>query len=486
MRDDMEPAASGRETGPGVLAVDLDGTLIRSDMLDESFWAAFARDWRTPVRALAALAGGKAALKERLRRLGMPDPAALPYRPEVLEFIAHWRARGGTVVLATAADRGAAQAVADHLGLFDAVHASDGTRNLRGAAKAEALVAAYGARGFTYLGDSGADVPVWAQARAAVTVAAPASVRMRAQAVNPEVTHLAPRGGWLQPALRAMRPHQWLKNVLIFLPAMAAHQFDGATLAAAVLAFLAFSLTASSVYLLNDLMDLAADRAHPRKRHRPLASGALPIRRGMALVPVLLLAGMGLGAALGPAFAGVLAGYYALTVAYSLSLKRKALVDLAALATLYALRVVAGAVACGIVLSVWLVAFSVFLFFALAAVKRQAELVDLNARGQMRAAGRGYGTEDLPVVTQMAIASGFVAVLVLMLYLTDPEVMARYAHPELLWGVALVTLYWVARTVLLAARGQMSDDPVVFAARDRVSLLCAAAVAALVLAAIRW
>lgn len=483
MRDGMEP---GVAAGPGVLAVDLDGTLIRSDMLDESFWAAFARDWLTPVQALAGLAGGKAALKARLRQLAMPDPATLPYRPEVLELIADWRARGGKVVLATAADQGAAQAIADHLGLFDAVHASDGTQNLRGPAKAEVLTRHYGAGGFTYLGDSSADLPVWAAAGAAVTVGARPSVRARAEALRPDIRHIAPPASTLKPAIRAMRPHQWLKNVLIFLPAIAAHHFDGGTLGAALLAFLAFSLTASSVYLLNDLMDLAADRAHPRKKNRPLASGALPLRRGMALVPLLLAAGLGLATVLGPGFVAVLAGYYTLTVAYSLALKRKALVDLAALATLYALRVVAGAVATGIELSVWLLAFSIFLFFALAAVKRQAELVDLVQRGQTKVAGRGYGTEDLPVVTQMATASGFVSVLVLMLYLNEPEVQARYAFPELIWGVALVALYWIARVVLVAARGQMNDDPVVFAARDRVSLGCGVVAAALVAGAIGW
>lgn len=485
MRDEMDPALAGTQTGPGVLAVDLDGTLIRSDLLDETFWSGFARDWRTPVRALGALAGGKAALKARLQTLGMPDPATLPYRPETLALIADWRARGGSVVLATAADQSAARAVADHLGVFDAVHASDGTTNLRGAAKAELLTRLYGARGFTYAGDSGADVPVWAQARAAITVGARPSVRNRAVAANPAITHLAPPDPSLGPMLRALRPHQWLKNVLVFLPAVAAHDFSNATLGLAVLAFVAFSLTASSVYVLNDLMDLAADREHPRKRNRPLASGALSLRRGMVMVPLLLLSGVLLAAVLGAGFVAVLLSYYVLTVAYSLSLKRKALVDLAALATLYALRVVAGAVACGIALSVWLVAFSIFLFFALAAVKRQAELVDLVQRGKDHAAGRGYGVGDLPVVTQMATASGFVSVLVLMLYLNDPEVTARYARPELLWGVALVTLYWVARTVLLASRGQMADDPVVFAARDRISLLCGAAVSALILAAIR-
>lgn len=480
----MRDAMTGQDAAAPVLVVDLDGTLIRSDMLDESFWAGFSRDWRTPLHALAGLAGGKAALKARLGQMALPDPASLPYRPEVLELIARHRAQGGRVVLATAADSAAAQGIADHLGIFDAVHASDGTQNLRGAAKADLLTRLYGPRGFTYLGDSGADVPVWAAAGAAITVGARPSVRARAEAVNANVQHIATQRASWGAMLRAMRPHQWMKNVLILLPLIAAHQFDGGSMLRALLAMAAFSLTASSVYLLNDLMDLAADRAHPRKRERPLASGALGLRRGAALAVVLLVAGLSLGLALGPSFAGVLTGYYVLTLAYTVSLKRKALADVAALAMLYALRVVAGAVAVGVSMSVWLLAFSIFLFFALAAVKRQAELVDLESRGLTRASGRGYETGDLPVVTQMAMASGFVAVLVLMLYLNDPEVTARYARPELLWGVALVTLYWVARMVLIASRGQMHDDPVVFAARDRVSQVCAGLVAALVAGAI--
>jgi len=472
----------------GVLVVDLDGTLMASDMLDESFWAGFARDWRTPLRALLALAagGGRAALKARLAGQAGPDPASLPWRPQVLALIDDWRAAGGRVVLATAADSGLAERVATHLGCFEAVHATRDGVNLKGPAKAALLDATYGAGRYTYVGDSRADLAVWAQAGAAVSVGAGPALRARIEAIHPGSRHLAPPAGWARPALRAMRPHQWLKNLLIFLPLVAAHRFDGATLGQAVLAFVAFSLVASSVYLLNDLMDLAADRAHPRKRARPLASGALPLRKGMAMVPVLLLGGLALAAGLGAGFLAVVGLYYLLTVAYSLWLKRKALVDIAALATLYALRVVAGGVATGIELSVWLLAFSVFLFFALAAVKRQAELVDLKDRGLTAASGRGYRTDDLQIVSQMALAGGFVAVLVLMLYLQEPQNQSRYSSPALLLGCCLVLLYWITRMVLLASRGQMHDDPVVFATRDRVSLGCGVIVAALVAGAILW
>lgn len=456
-----------------VLVVDLDGTLIRSDMLLESFWSGFASDWRVPLDALAGLAKGRAALKARMAGYSTPDPATLPYNPAVLEKIRGWRASGGRVALVTAADQRLAQSVADHLGLFDAVHGSDGRTNLKGPAKAAFLRAQFGEQGFDYIGDHTADLPVWKSARSAFTVGASPALRARVEALHPGAIHLSPSATGLAeritPALRAMRPHQWLKNLLVFFPMIAGHVFTFGTFLQGLLAFVAFGLVASSVYLLNDLLDLSADRAHPRKSARPLASGALPLMRGMVLVPVLLFCGMALALVLGPMFLAVLAGYYLLTVAYSLWLKRKMLIDICVLATLYTFRVIAGGVATDIPLSVWLLAFSAFFFLALAAVKRQAELVDAAQRGITIASGRGYQVGDLPFVSQMAVSSGFVAVLVMMLYLNAPEVLVKYSNPWLLWGACLVLLYWVARMVLLAHRGHMDDDPVVYALRDPVS-----------------
>lgn len=466
-----------------VLAVDLDGTLIRSDMLHETFWSAFARDWRTPLHALAGLAGGKAALKARLAALAPPDPATLPYVPEVLAHIRDWRAQGGRTALVTAADSRVAQAIAAHLGLFDEVHASDGATNLKGQAKADLLVRLYGERGFVYMGDHPADLKVWSHAAGAVTVGATPALRRQAQALHPDALHLAPPPSVLPAALKAMRPHQWAKNLLVFFPLVAAHEYSLAGLLMALAAFVAFSLVASSVYLLNDLLDLAADRAHPRKCRRPLASGALPLATGMTLIPALLALGLAVSLALPPVFLGVLAIYYLLTIAYSLWLKRRAIVDICALASLYTLRIVAGGAANDIALSVWLLAMSVLLFFALAAVKRQAELVDLVNRGVDEVAGRGYRRGDLAVVTQMAVSAGFASVLVLMLYLNEPVTRELYPQPAFLWGACLVLLYWISRMVLIAGRGGMHDDPVVFAARDRVSQLVLLLVAALVLAA---
>lgn len=469
-----------------ILAVDLDGTLLRTDTLHESFWAALGRDPLAALAALGRIRAGRAALKAALARAAPVDAAALPYREEVLALLRDWRAAGGRTLLVTAADRRWAEAVAGHLGLFDEVHASDGTANLRGEAKAALLAGRFGARGFAYAGDSPADLPVWAQAAEAITVAAPPALRRQAEAAAPRARHLGggEEGGRAGARLRALRPHQWLKNLLVFLPALAAHDLAPATLAAALLAFLAFSLVASGVYVLNDLLDLAADRAHPRKRRRPFASGAVPIAQGGPMAAGLLLAGLLAGAATGSAaFLGTLLLYWLLTLAYSLVLKRRLVIDICALAGLYTLRVMAGGAATGLPLSPWLVAFSIFVFLALAAVKRQAELVDGLASGRDRAAGRAYRSEDLPVVATMALAAGYVAVLVLALYVDSVQAGGLYGRPELLWGACPVLLYWLSRMVMLAHRGQMHDDPVVFAVQDGVSRICGLAIAGTALAA---
>jgi 4-hydroxybenzoate polyprenyltransferase len=281
--------------------------------------------------------------------------------------------------------------------------------------------------------------------------------------------------------LRALRPHQWLKNLLVFLPMLAAHQLDAATFAAALLAFVSFSLVASSVYVLNDLLDLAADRAHPRKCNRPFASGAVPLSYGSVLAPALLIAGGAVAAPLGPTFIAVLAIYYGATMLYSFSLKRHMVIDICMLAGLYIMRMIAGSTATKIPLSVWLLAFALFIFLSLAAVKRQAELVDAAGRGALASSGRGYQVADLPIISMIALCSGYVSVLVMALYVNSPNVVELYAQPAALWAVCAVLLYWITRTVLLTHRGQMHDDPVVFALRDRISQICFAVIAGCVL-----
>ena len=471
-----------------VLAVDLDGTLIASDMLHESFWATLGSDRGAMLRAFGKfLKGGRPALKAALAEGVEIDVAHLPYKEAVLNEIRTAKARGDYVVLATASDRKIAHDIADHLGLFDEVMASDGETNLKGRAKAAALIEKFAEGGFAYLGDNAADLPVWAASGEAISIDAPANLRSRITA--PKVRHLkdAEDGGQtLRAGLKALRPHQWLKNLLVFIPMLLAHDFSGSAVLAAIAAFVSFSLVASSVYVLNDLVDLSADRAHPRKRLRPFASGALPLSVGLWLAPGLLIAGGLVGTLAGPLFLLVLLLYYLLTLTYSLVLKRITVIDICMLAGLYTLRVIAGAAATMNAPSVWLLGFSIFFFLALAAVKRQAELVDLVTRGDEKAEGRGYLPDDLPLITTMALASGYVSVLVAGLYLTSDAVTEMYSLPSALWGICAVLVYWVSRVVMLTHRGRMHDDPIVFAVTDRVSLFCGVVIVGLVVVAARF
>ncbi len=463
---------AGTASSGGVLAVDLDGTLLRSDLLHESFWSSIASRWTALPEALLALRGGKAGLKHALTRRAQLDFGTLPYNQTVIDYIRSWGAAGGRAVLVTASNIALAEPIAAHLGIFDEVHGSNETLNLKGPAKARFLTERFGERGFAYAGDHPADLSVWSHANRVITVSDSAALRRKAEALGLPTDHLSGSGAQPRAYLRAMRPHQWLKNLLIFVPVFASHHLALLPFAQSLLALIAFSLTASSVYVINDLLDLKADRAHPRKRRRPLASGDIPIAHGSALGLGLWLAGLGVAATLGLRFLLVVVGYYAATSAYSLLLKRKPIIDICMLAGLYTIRILAGSVATAIPVSVWLFAFSIFFFLSLAAVKRQAELVSGIASGALKVVGRGYARDDLSVVSQMAIAAGYVSVLVLALYLNSPAVLPLYHHASYLWGVCLILLYWISRIAMLGARGLMHDDPLVFAFTDRISQVC--------------
>jgi 4-hydroxybenzoate polyprenyltransferase/phosphoserine phosphatase len=462
------------------LVVDLDDTLIQTDSLFETFWSACAVKWHTPLIAAAQLLKGPLALKERLAAIAAIDPALLPYNDEVLEVIRDWKARGGRVALVTASVQRTADAIAEHLGVFDEVHGSGAGINLKGTNKARFLQAKF-AGGYTYIGDAAADIPVWEHAARAVTVNPNRAFRARVDALGKETAHLTAGPARPRDYLRVMRPHQWLKNLLVFAPMFAAHQLTTANFVQSLLAFVAFSLIASSTYVLNDLLDLAADRAHPRKRNRPFASGAVKVSHGTWMAPALGLLGAGVALLSGPALFAMLATYFTATTLYSFWLKRIVAIDVCVLAVLYTMRIFAGSIATGIPASVWLLAFSTFFFFALAAVKRQAELVDGIASGTVKARGRGYHVDDLAIVSNLAVSSGLVSVLVLALYANSEPVQQLYRTPEVLWGILPVLLFWNSRIAILTNRGQMHDDPLVFAARDPVSHCCIGAVGALAL-----
>lgn len=462
------------------LCVDLDGTLLFSDTLHDAALAVALAQWSTLFRLPRWLAAGKAHLKQELAARWDFDPATLPYNTGVVSLLKRERARGRRIVLCTAADRRVAEAVAVHLGLFDEVLASDGVVNLRGPAKAEALVRRFGQRGFTYIGNDLTDVAVWEQAAGAIVVGV--SRRMQRAATRFQVEEsIAPQTSVLPALLRALRPSQWSKNALCLVPMLASASLDPLAWLAALGIVAAFCATASAIYVLNDLSDLAADRAHPRKSRRPFASGALPVAWGFALAPALLLLGGVLGWVSGAL--PVLFAYAALSLAYTLRLKELPLVDVFVLAALYTLRVVAGGVASSHTVSLWLLGFSAFLFLSLGLIKRVSELTRLATVKQTRVARRGYLVQDLNLLQQLGCASSFASVVVLSLYVQSDAALHAYAFPGALWAAVPLLLFWQCRLWLATARGYMHDDPIVYAARDRPSWLTLACLCAVALAA---
>lgn len=466
------------------LCIDLDGTLIHSDLLLESALALLKSN---PLYVFALpfwCLHGRAHLKREIARRVQLDVASLPYDARVLALLRdqHERPR----VLCTASDRLLADAVARQVGLFDTVIASDGECNLSGRNKAAALVQRYGERGFDYAGNEVRDLAIWKHARAALVVNAGHDLKGRVERICENVRAIPRERAGLRAWLRALRPHQWLKNTLVFVAPLAAHLvLQPSVIARSLAAFAIFSVCASGVYLLNDLFDLEADRRHPRKRTRPFASGQLSLIAGMLASVLLTLIAFGAALALGPRFTLVLLGYFLLTLAYSLYLKQIAMLDVIVLAGLYTTRIIAGAIAIGIGLSFWLLAFSMFLFLSLAILKRYTELGAQRDAGGARVHGRGYATSDYELLAALGGASGYLSVLVLALYINSTASEMLYRHPKLLWLLCPLLLYWISRAWIVAHRGAMHDDPVVFAATDNVSRIVLVLGAVIAIAAIR-
>ena len=459
------------------LVVDVDGTLVRGDLLVEGAVRLFA------VRPLDALAlpfrsvGGRAALKRRVAGAVPLPPETLALNPAVVDEIAAARSAGREVWLASAADELAVAPLAEAVGATG-FFASDGRTNLAGDAKAAVLVERFGEGGFDYIGNERRDLSVWKHARRAIGVGLSPRLARAVRRLDKDALLLpGPRLRSLD-CLRALRPHQWVKNVLAFAPLIAAHRTDTGSWATATGLFLALSACASSAYLFNDLVDLPHDRGHRSKRRRPMAAGTAPL---------LPMAGIGAGLAAGGLAVAFLlsteAGlcvllYLVATLAYSLWLKRKLFIDIVALAGLYELRVIAGSVAVSVSLSAWFLAFFMFVFLALAAIKRQSELRALGGSPPPpppppppRVAGRAWIVEDLPVLTALGASSSFASAVVLALYIQSPETSELYARPEALWPICPLLVYWLGRMALLANRGSVDDDPVAFAITDRTSWL---------------
>jgi 4-hydroxybenzoate polyprenyltransferase/phosphoserine phosphatase len=453
------------------LYVDLDGTLLRGDSLHEACLSLVIRPSSWPA-AMRALFAGKAAFKQVVVERSELRAEALPYRPEFLTWLREQRNAGRRLILATGADRAIADSVANHLGIFDEVLASDGRTNLTGAHKLKAIQAHAAGAPFAYAGDGSVDLPIWAAAHSAVLVGAGLHHEQgigshKVEARFPDSVNSA------ASVLRALRPYQWAKNVLVFLPAAAAHRLlDPVVLRADLLLFGAFSLCASGVYAANDLLDLESDRGHAEKRRRPLAAGSVTIPVGVAIAGMLPLLALVMAFA-GAGWPGVamIAGYWLATSYYSLHGKRVPLLDVFLLAGLYTFRAYAGALVIPAGLSAWMVAFLLFLFLGLACLKRFSELLALPEEHQGSVLGRGYRRTDHLLVAMLGVGAGFAATLVVCLYAAAPAAALLYAQPMAVMGIAPIVLFGLSRLWLQAWRSELHSDPVLHALRDRVSYL---------------
>lgn len=472
------------------ICVDLDGALLSTDMLYESLILLIKKNPLFVFILPFWLLKGKGWLKHKLYQYVQPNEKSLPYRRELIEYLKVQKAQGRKLILTTATIRPLAEKAAAYVGIFDEVIASemklDGkVYNLFGEDKRKELVGRFGEKGFDYAGDSAADLNVWRSARKAIIVEAEKKVIKQAGKIAEIEKVFKTDNSNLRLIIKQIRVYQWTKNFLILLPILMAHKLgdDGAYLKL-FFAFLSFSLAASAVYLANDMYDLESDRAHPRKRARPFASGALSLKFGILAAPALFVVSVVLSALFEPVgFTVSLFVYILVTSAYSALLKKIAIIDILILSFLYTLRLIAGGLSVDVALSQWLLGFSLFVFLSLAIVKRYTELKVMLSENRTSAAGRGYTTDDIHLLGSVGPSAGLLSVLIFSMYVNSIDVSALYRNPQYLWLVTPFLLFGILRIWLLAHRGKMHDDPIVAMAKDPASWLIGAIIAIIVLGA---
>ncbi|MFY8160537.1 MAG: UbiA family prenyltransferase [Candidatus Kapaibacteriota bacterium] len=468
------------------LCCDLDETLIKTDC----FFEAISYLIKTnplyilyfPIWAIKGLPNFKQEVFKRAKI----DVKTLPYNYEVIDFLKEQKANGHKIVLATATPQFIADEVEEYLGIFDKVLGSTDKLNLKSHNKANKLVELYGENGFDYIGDSLADINVWKRADKAYLVAkSDYSVNKILKSISVEKI-IYKYDNYAGLLIKELRILQWIKNLILIIPLILAHKIaDVDLLFNSTIAFFSFSFVASAVYILNDLSDLTSDRQHRSKKYRPFASGHLRLQYAFVLVPTLLIVSFVLSFLfLNINFSIILLFYFVITSLYSLYIKKIAILDILILASLYAIRIFAGGIATNIYLSPWLIGFTLFMFLSLAIVKRFTELNYLKMENIQKTIGRGYTVDDISLLRTMGISSGFLSIMVLVLYLNSEEVKVLYSTPSLLWALAPLLLYWVMNLWLIAERGKMTDDPVVFAAKDKSSYIVSLLIAFIIYLAV--
>lgn len=465
---------AARQASKFPLVVDLDGTLLKTDTLFESLAGMLAKE---PLAVLGLLwtgiVKGRSGIKRRLAQRITLDIESLPVREDLLDWLQSEAAQGRSIHLCSAADELVVAQIAERFAIFESFAGSNGVENLKGPNKARYLAGRF-PDGFAYAGDSRSDVPVWNDAKGAVLAGRASSISRIRRQTEEKIEASFPDKGRLRALFRQLRPHQWSKNILVFIPLLLAHRYgDTQAWLHLFVAFAGLCAVASGTYILNDLLDLGADRTHISKRLRPLASGTVPIGLAFALVPVLIGGGLALALAASWLAAVTLLAYLALTLSYSFWLKRIPLFDTAVLGLLFALRILLGCTAIFLDPSFWMLAFSITFFFSLSTAKRQTEIMKKEASGdgsRQQIGGRGYQTSDAPLTLAYGVSTGIASLVILILYTTNDVAPQHYHNPDWLWAIPLLLYFWLMRIWLFAHHGRLNDDPIVFALKDRVSL----------------
>lgn len=466
------------------LVADLDGTIIKTDILYESLMLLIKKNPFYLFLIPFWLIKGKSFIKQMAIERVKVDFKYLPYNDDVLDYIKVEKSKGRKIYLATAANEIPAKEVFDYLNIFDGYFASTKNHNLLAKNKTKKLNDEFGVFGFDYIGDSKRDIHVWQSARYAIMVNPDVNVK---NAISKEkiLKIFDNKPSKISLIIKQVRVYQWVKNLLIFLPLLMAHRFFEIDLyLQAFYAFLGFSFTASFVYVLNDLLDLESDRKHPRKKNRPVASGNLQVREAIIILPFLLIFGFAISSVLSINFVLLLLSYLILTSAYSFILKKHHILDILVLSSLYTVRLIGGAIAVDVRISPWLLAFSFFIFLSLAIVKRYTEIRVMIQENKEKAAGRGYLTSDESLLSSFGIGSGLIAVLVFFLYAQSPEIQVLYTNHELFYGITPFLLYWIMRIWFKAHRGELNDDPVVYTVKDSSSYIVILIIIILIIGAI--
>ena len=461
-----------------ILAVDLDGSLIKTDLLYESaIRLIFTKPWLVILLPFWLLSGKK-YLKQQLDKSIVLETEHLPWNNELIHYLEEEKKSGRTIILCTGSWQNLADKVAAKFAFFTEAHGSDQNVNLTGASKAKFLVERYGEKNFSYVGNETLDLKIWQHAKSAVVISSSSALAEKTSAVCTVEKTFAGSGGLsFRSVLKQIRIHQWVKNALIFVPLITSHQLSDANLFFnATIAFIAYGLCASATYIINDLSDLTSDRKNDKKKYRPLAAGEISIPQGIILSSILLTTSLVIAAQLNTWFLYSLLTYIAVTLGYSFKFKRLQSLDITILAGLFTLRIISGALAVEILPSFWLLAFSMFIFLCLALIKRLSEIINNQEKysKETKLSGRGYYIGDLQVLMSLATASGMLSVLVFAMYINSPETILLYAEPYALWLLCPLFAYWIIRIIIMASRGEVDEDPILFAIKDSRSWITGA------------